>query len=180
MPATRRAASRPGAGKSKQQQGARQAGRECVDGTGQSGRANGHCNHLAAPSSERKPPCRRWHKPIGHGCRRKERIMTKDELTAWALANGWRVIAGCPSLTKPSAPKEAIVRMVFKATVVNVEVKKPAGKWEKMSGSAYAKVVADPDTGMPQELGLTSIPGFTMLMRDNKDRLMMERVSRGK
>ena len=55
--------------------------------------------------------------------------MTKEELTDWALRNGWQVLAGCPSLTKPSSPKEAIVRMVFKATVVNVEVKKPAGKW---------------------------------------------------
>ena len=36
--------------------------------------------------------------------------MDKDELTAWALANGWRMIAGCPSLTKPSSPEEAIVR----------------------------------------------------------------------
>ena len=107
------------------------------------------------------------------------RGMDKDELTAWALANGWQIMAGCPSLTKPRSPKEAIVRLVFKATVVNVEVKKPAGKWEKVSGEAYAKVVADPDTGMPGGLGLTSIPGFTMLMQDNKDRLMMERLSGG-
>ncbi len=105
--------------------------------------------------------------------------MDKTELTDWALANGWQLIAGCPSLTKPRAPKEAIVRLVFKATVVNVEVKKPAGKWEKISGEAYAKVVADPDTGVPQGLGLTSIPGFTMLMQDNKDRLMMARLSGG-
>ena len=53
--------------------------------------------------------------------------MDKDELTRWALANGWQIIGGMPSLTKPTAPKEAIVRMVFKATVVHVEVKKPAG-----------------------------------------------------
>ena len=46
--------------------------------------------------------------------------MTQDELKAWALKNGWQMIAGCPSLTKPSAPKEAIVRMVLKATVVHV------------------------------------------------------------
>ena len=45
--------------------------------------------------------------------------MDKDELTTWALANGWQMIAGCPSLTKPRSPKEAIVRMVFKTTVVN-------------------------------------------------------------
>ena len=45
--------------------------------------------------------------------------MTKEELTDWALRNGWQIIAGCPSLTKPSSPKEAIVRLVLKATVVN-------------------------------------------------------------
>jgi hypothetical protein len=58
--------------------------------------------------------------------------MTADELKAWALGNGWQMIAGHPSLTKPSNPKEAIVRMVLKATVVHVEAKKPAGKWEKL------------------------------------------------
>jgi hypothetical protein len=105
--------------------------------------------------------------------------MDKDALTTWALANGWQMIAGCPSLTKPRSPKEAIVRLVFKTTVVNVEVKKPAGKWEKVSGEAYAKVAENPDTGVPGGLGLTSIPGFTMLMQDNKDRLMMERLSGG-
>ena len=98
--------------------------------------------------------------------------MDKDELTGWALANGWRMIAGHPSLTKPSSPKEAIVRMVFKATVVNVEVKKPAGKWEKVSGAAYAKVQPDPETGLPRGLGLDTIPGFAMLMRENKDRMV--------
>ena len=55
------------------------------------------------------------------------------------------------------------MRLVLKATVGNVEVKKPVGKWEKVSGEAYAKVVADPDTGVPGGLGLTNIPGFTML-----------------
>jgi len=34
--------------------------------------------------------------------------MDKAELTAWALANGWQMIAGCPSLTKPRSPKEAM------------------------------------------------------------------------
>jgi hypothetical protein len=106
--------------------------------------------------------------------------MDKDELTAWALANGWQIIAGCPSLTKPRSPKEAIVRMVFKATVVNLEVKKPAGKWEKVSGETYGKVVADPETGRPSGLGFDSIPSFSMLMQDNKDRLMMERLNGGR
>ncbi len=102
--------------------------------------------------------------------------MDAEELTAWALANGWQIIAGQPSLTKPSSPKEAIVRMALKATVVNIEVKKPAGKWEKFSGVAYAKVVADDETGMPLGLGLETIPGFTMLMRDNKDRQVFAKL----
>ena len=102
--------------------------------------------------------------------------MDKEELTAWALANGWQIIAGCPSLTKPSSPKEAIVRMVFKATVVNVEVKKPAGKWEKISGESYGRIVPDPDTGLPRGLGLVSIPGFTMLMQENRDRMVFARM----
>jgi hypothetical protein len=96
--------------------------------------------------------------------------MDKDELTKWALANGWQMIEGHPSLTKPSAPYPAIVRLVLKATVVNLEVKKPVGKWEKISGVAYGKVQADPETGFPRGLGLDTITGFTMLMQDNKNR----------
>jgi len=96
--------------------------------------------------------------------------VTKDELTAWALAHGWQMLGGFLSLTKPSSPKEAIVRLVLKATVVNLEIKKPAGKWEKVAGTAYAKVEADPETGLPRGLGLDTIPGFAMLMRENKDR----------
>ena len=57
--------------------------------------------------------------------------MTKEELTVWALANGWRVIAGHPSLTKPSAPNDPIVRLVLKAMVVNLEVRKPAANGRK-------------------------------------------------
>jgi len=103
--------------------------------------------------------------------------MDQDELTAWALANGWQMLAGCPSLTKPSRPREAIVRLSLKATVVNVEVKKPAGKWEKISGQPYGKVQPDPDTGLPLGLGLDTIPGFTMLMRENKDRMTFAAMS---
>ena len=102
--------------------------------------------------------------------------MDKESLTAWALANGWRIIAGCPSLTKPNAPKDPIVRLVFKATVVAVEVKKPAGKWEKLAGAAYSKVAPDPETGWPQGLGLEALPGLSMLMRDNKDLMTFARM----
>ena len=99
--------------------------------------------------------------------------MTKDELTAWALANGWQMMGGHPSLVKPTRPTEAIVRMVLKATVANIEIKKPSGKWEKVSGSAYGEIKADAETGMPRGLGLVSITGLTMLMQENKDRRML-------
>lgn len=102
--------------------------------------------------------------------------MDREELTAWALANGWQMMGGCPSLTKPSSPKEAIVRMVFKVTVVNLEAKKPAGKWEKISSESYGKVQVDPETGLPQGLGFERIPSFSMLLRDNKDRMVLARL----
>ena len=103
--------------------------------------------------------------------------MDRDELTAWALANGWRLIGGHPSLTKPSAPREPIVRMVFKATLVNVEAKKPAGKWEKVSGAPYGRIAPDPETGLPRGLGFTSLHGFRMLMEDNKDRMVFAKFT---
>ena len=99
--------------------------------------------------------------------------MTKDELMAWALANGWQMMGGHPSLVKPTRPTEAIVRIVLKGTVANIEIKKPSGKWEKVSGAAYGEIKADPDTGIPRGLGLVSITGITMLMQENKDRRMM-------
>ena len=80
------------------------------------------------------------------------------------------MIGGYPSLTKPSAPKEAIVRLVLRATVAHVEAKKPAGKWEKLTGASYSQITPDPDSGMPLGLGLETIPGFSMLMQDNRDR----------
>lgn len=105
--------------------------------------------------------------------------MDKDALTDWALRSGWQMIAGCPSLTKPSSPKEAIVRMVLKATVVAIEAKKPAGKWEKISSASYGKIEPDPESGLPIGLSLDTIPGFAMLMRDNKDRMVFARMTGG-
>ena len=102
--------------------------------------------------------------------------MTKDEITGWALANGWQMIDGYPSLTKPSAPHPAIVRLVLKATVASVEIKKPAGKWEKVSSESYTKIQGDPDSGMPGGLGLGTISGLSLLMQDNRDRQMMARM----
>ena len=102
--------------------------------------------------------------------------MTKDEITAWALANGWQMMDGFPSLTKPTAPHPAIVRLVLKATVASVEIKKPAGKWEKVSSESYSKIEPDPETGMPGGLGFSTISGLSLLMRDNKDRQMFARM----
>ena len=98
--------------------------------------------------------------------------MDKDEITKWALANGWRLRDGHPSLSKPSRPSEAIVRIVLKATVANLEIKKPAGKWDKIAGAPYGQIEADPDSGFPGGLGLQTIPGFTRLMQDNRDQTM--------
>ncbi len=96
-------------------------------------------------------------------------MMTNDELSAWALKTGWKLIAGHPSLTKPGQPKEAIVRMVLKVTVASIEIKKPSGKWDKVSSAAYADIAPDPETGVPRGLGLVSITGLSKLMQDNRD-----------
>ena len=103
--------------------------------------------------------------------------MDPEELTKWALANGWQMLAGNPSLTKPSSPNEAIVRLVFKTTVVNLEIKKPIGKWEKVSGASYGKIEADEETGFPRGLGLDTISGFAMLMQDNKNRQVFAKMT---
>ncbi len=96
-------------------------------------------------------------------------MMTNDELSAWALKTGWKLIGGHPSLTKPGRPKEAIVRMVLKVTVASIEIKKPSGKWDKVSSAAYGDIAPDPDTGVPRGLGLVSITGLSKLMQDNRD-----------
>src|SRR5471030_628137 len=101
--------------------------------------------------------------------------MTKEEITTWALANGWQMIDGVPCLTKPAAPHPAIVRLVLKATVASVEIKKPAGKWEKVSSESYAKIEPDPETGIPGGLSLGTLAGLSKLMQDNKDRMVFSR-----
>ena len=103
--------------------------------------------------------------------------MTRDELTAWALANGWRVITGHPSLTKPGAPKDPIVRLVLKTTVANLEVRKPAGKWEKVGGAAYAAIgQADDEDSLPTGLGFEQVPSITSLMQQNRDAMVFSRL----
>ena len=98
--------------------------------------------------------------------------MTKDEITTWALASGWKMRGAHLSLSRPTKPDEAIVRLVLKATVANVEIKKPSGKWDKVSGAAYGDVVADPETAVPRGLGLVTIQGLAKLMQDNRDKMV--------
>jgi hypothetical protein len=105
--------------------------------------------------------------------------MTKDELTSWALSQGWRMIAGHPSLTKPSAPKDPIVRLVLKATVANLEVRKPAGKWEKMAGESYARILPAEEDGLPRGLGFEKVPSISMLMQENRDQMVFARLGGG-
>lgn len=96
--------------------------------------------------------------------------MTKEELTTWALANGWQMVGEHPCLMKPSRASDAIVRMVLKATVAQIEIKKPSGKWDKVASESYDKISYDDYAELPTGLGLTTISGLTMLMQDNKDR----------
>lgn len=105
--------------------------------------------------------------------------MTKEDLTAWALANGWRIIAGHPSLTRPGAPNDPIVRLVLKATVVNLEVRKPAGKWEKVAGESYARIVQGSDDELPGGLGFEKVPSITALMQQNRDAMVFGRMKGG-
>ena len=98
--------------------------------------------------------------------------MTKDELNAWALASGWQMAGGFPSLMKPRTFDVAIVRLDLKVTVANLEIKKPNGKWEKVASASYPKITADPDGGVPGGIGLDTINGLASLMQENKDHLV--------
>lgn len=104
-------------------------------------------------------------------------FVTKEELTAWALSNGWQMSGETPVLVRPTKPTEAIVRMVFKATVAQIEIRKPSGKWDKVAGEAYPKITYDEYAELPTGLGLSTISGLTMLMRDNQDRLAFSKLS---
>jgi hypothetical protein len=86
------------------------------------------------------------------------------------------VIAGHPSLTKPGASNDPIVRLVLKAAVVNLEVRRPAGKWEKVAGGSYAHVVQGSEDEPPRGLGFEKIPSFTLLMQQNRDAMVFGRI----
>ena len=94
--------------------------------------------------------------------------MTQDELTLWAVRNGWRMMAGCLSLVKPGRPKDAIVRLSFKVTVVSLEVRK-ATKWEKVGSAKYEDVSLDEGGERVLGMGFEKVPSIAMLMRENRD-----------
>ena len=98
--------------------------------------------------------------------------MDKDELTHWATQNGWRLRDGVLSLSKPTKPDHAIVRMVFKTTVVHVEIRKPAGKWERVGGAGYKDIALDETTGEPTGLGLDTLHTLRALMQENRDQMV--------
>jgi hypothetical protein len=104
--------------------------------------------------------------------------MTKEELSAWALSNGWQMVGEQLCLMKPTKPTEAIVRLVLKATVAQLEIKKPSGKWDKVVSESYGKIEYDEYAELPTNLGLQTISGLTMLMRDNKDRQAFAKLSK--
>src|SRR5277367_4564195 len=83
--------------------------------------------------------------------------MTQDELSMWATRNGWQMMSGCPSLVKPGRPKDAIVRLSFKVTVVSLEVRK-ATKWEKVASAKYEDVSLDEDGERVLGLGFEKVP----------------------
>jgi hypothetical protein len=97
--------------------------------------------------------------------------MTREELEAWALSSGWQKMGDAICLVRPAKPTEAIVRLALKATVAQIEIRKPSGKWEKVASETYSKIQWDEYAELPTGLGLEKVSGLTMLMRDNKDRL---------
>jgi hypothetical protein len=103
--------------------------------------------------------------------------MTKDEIIVWALKNGWQQMGEELCLTKPNNPKDAIVRLIPKATVVILEIKKPVGKWEKISSTPYSKISADSETGLPRGLGLETMSNLSFLMEDNKNRAVFAKFN---
>jgi hypothetical protein len=104
--------------------------------------------------------------------------MTKEELAEWALKNGWQRMGENLCLVKPTNPNEAIVRLVLKATVAQLEIKKPSGKWDKVKSESYAKIGFDDYAELPTGLDFTTISGLTMLMQDNKDRLAFAKLKK--
>ena len=70
---------------------------------------------------------------------------------------------------------QPIVRLQMKATVATLEIRKPAGQWQKVASAAYAKVLADPEGGPPHGLGFETVPSLSMLMQENRDQMVFSK-----
>jgi hypothetical protein len=59
------------------------------------------------------------------------------------------------------------------------EVRKPAGKWEKVAGESYAHVTQGSEDEPPRGLGFEKVPTITLLMQQNRDAMVFGRMSGG-
>jgi hypothetical protein len=66
---------------------------------------------------------------------------------------------------------------VLKATVVNLEVRKPAGKWKKVVGESYAAVVQGSEDELPRGRGFEKVSSIMLLMKQNRDAKVFGRMS---
>ena len=69
------------------------------------------------------------------------------------------------------------MRLIPKATVVVLEIKKPVGKWEKISSTPYKDISNDVETGFPRGLGLETMTNLRFLMEDNKARTVFAKFN---
>jgi hypothetical protein len=95
-------------------------------------------------------------------------MMSRDDLAAWAQANGWIEKDGHPIWEIPETG--VVVRMVFLARMVRLE-QLCQGEWHRMSSAYYSIIEPDKRTGIPRGIGLyTRLMGFEfrkMLARRN-------------
>ncbi len=83
--------------------------------------------------------------------------MTREDITKWALSNGWRMLDGWPSLSMPSSPSVPSVRMVFHDDAAAIEARMPSGEWTAVTSAAYDSIQADAQTGYPVGLGIETL-----------------------
>ena len=65
------------------------------------------------------------------------------------------------------APRETFFSQLSRLEIRDKEARRNAGK---SIGGELCQIQPDPETGMPGDLGLRTIPGPTMLMQDNQHR----------
>ena len=75
--------------------------------------------------------------------------MDRNELTAWALANGWQMLAGCPSLTKPQFRAE-VSDVLRKAQLKKIQIAEEKGDFKEAADSyiEYTKAFGNQDEAL--------------------------------